>query len=163
MSDNTSALAPVVHKTSDDYGQNFYPHILEQYKMAVTRAETTAERRESGNRLFFVVLTAIAVIYGVGIGASLSVLLPLLGSYVCVGWLVFIWSRHRLNVSTFKVIREIEEHLPVRLFDAERERRYDGKDMRRQIFPVSWFELVTPFLFAAFFLLLLVENMIHSG
>lgn len=163
MSDNAPALNPVVHKTSEEYDQNFYPHILEQYKLTVARAETTAERRETGNRLFFIVLTAVATLYGIGVGSALSVLLPLLGSYICVGWLVFIWSRHKLNMATFQVIRELEAHLPARIFEAERERRFAGKDMKRQIFPVSWFELVMPFLFAAFFLLLLVENMIHSG
>ena len=163
MSDNATTLNPVVHKTSEEYDQNFYSHILEQYKLTVARAETTAERRENGNKLFFVVLTAVAGLYSVGIGAELSFLLPLLGSYICVGWLVFIWSRHRLNISTFRVIHELEQHLPARIFEAERERRYDGRDMKRQIFPVSWFELVMPLLFAAFFLLLLIQNMVRSG
>ena len=161
MSDESTTLNPVVHKTADQYDQNYYPHILEQYKMAVQRAETTAERREAGNRLFLILLTAVAGAYGIGIGAELSVLLPLLGAYICVGWIVFIWSRHKLNISTFRVIRDIEGQLPVRLFDAERERRYAGKKRAKQIFPVSWFELVMPFLFAAFFLLLLIENMVH--
>lgn len=164
MSDEpTAALTPAVRTTAAEYGSEFYSHVLEQYKMAVTRAETTAERRESGNKLFFVMLTAVAVTYGVGIGASLSVLLPLLGSYICVGWLTFIWSRHQLNIATFRVIREMEEQLPVRLFDAERERRYAGKPQRRQISPVSWWELVMPLLFAVFFLLLLIENMVQNG
>jgi len=163
MSDNTTALNPVVHKTSEEYDQNFYPHILEQYKLTVVRAETTAERRENGNKLFFVILTAVAGLYSVGIGTELSVLLPLMGSYICVGWLVFIWSRHRLNIATFQVIRELEGHLPARIFEAERERRYAGRDMKRPIFPVSWFELVMPLLFAALFLLLLVENLLRGS
>ena len=163
MSNPDTTLRPAVHKTADEYDQNYYTHILEQYKMAVVRAETTAQRREVGNRLFFVVLTAVAVAYGIGIVATLSVLLPLLGSYICVGWLVFIWARHKLNIATFQVIRELEQHLPARVFDAERERRYAGKPMRKQISPVSWFELVMPLLFAVFFLLLLIENMVHTG
>ena len=76
--------------------------------MAVARADTTAARRESGNRLFFVVLTALAVTHSIGVGAHLSTLVPLLGSYICVGWLVFVWSRSKMNFSTFAVIREIE-------------------------------------------------------
>lgn len=164
MSDeSTVTLTPVVRTTKEAYGPEFYSHILEQYKMAVTRAETTAERRESGNKLFFVVLTAVATAYGVGIAATLSVLLPLLGSYICVGWLTFIWSRHQLNIATFRVIREMEEQLPARVFDAERERRYAGKARRRQISPVSWWELVMPLLFAVFFLLLLIENLLVTS
>ena len=163
MSNQDTTLRPVVHKTADEYDQNYYTHILEQYKMAVVRAETTAERREVGNRVFFVVLTAVAVSYGIGIVSVLSALLPLLGSYICVGWLVFIWSRHKLNIATFRVIREMENHLPARVFDAERERRYAGKPKRKQISAVSWFELVTPLLFAVFFLLLLIANMFQTG
>jgi len=162
MSDEpTVALTPAVRTTAAEYGPEFYSHILEQYKIAVTRAETTAERRENGNKLFFVILTAVAVAYGIGIGTALSALLPLLGSYICVGWLTFIWSRHQLNIATFRVIRELEQQLPVRLFDAERERRYAGKPQRRQISPVSWWELVMPLLYAVFFLLLLVQNMVQ--
>ena len=162
MSERSSeGLSPAVRTTQSDYGPEFYSHLLEQYKMAVARAETTAERRESGNKLFFVVLTAVAVAYGLGIGSKLSVLLPLLGSYICVGWLTFVWSRHQLNIATFRVIREIEQQLPARVFDAERERRYAGKARRRQISPVSWWELVMPLLFAVFFLLLLIQNMVR--
>ena len=162
MSNEGSELKPVIHKTAEQYDANFYPHILEQYKIAVARAETTAERRESGNRLFFMVLTAVAVAYGIDVGTALSALLPLLGTYISGGWLAFIWGRHKLNISTFQVIREVEDYLPARIFDAERERRYAGKDLRRNIFPVSWFEMMLPVLFAAFFILLLVENMLHT-
>ena len=161
--ETTAALTPAVRTTAAEYGPEFYSHVLEQYKLAVARAETTAERRESGNKLFFVVLTAVAVAYGLGVAANLSVLLPLLGAYICVGWLTFIWSRHQLNIGTFRVIRELEQQLPVRLFDAERERRYAGKPQRRQISPVSWWELVMPLLFAVFFLLLLIQNMAQPG
>jgi hypothetical protein len=163
MSDETTALTPAVRTTAEAYGPHFYPHILEQYKLAVQRAETTADRRESGNKLFFVVLTGVAGLYGIGFGSDLNALLPLLGSYICVGWLTFIWARHRLNIATFIVIREIEQNLPVRLFDAERERRYAGVPRRRQISPVSWWELVMPLLFAMFFLLLLIENMMQQS
>jgi hypothetical protein len=163
MSDETTGLNPVVQTTAEAYGPHFYPHILEQYKMAVERAELTADRRESGNKLFFAVLTADATLYGIGAGGEMTILLPLLGAYICVGWLTFIWARHRLNIATFIVIRELEASLPARVFDAERERRYAGTPRRRQTWPVSWWELVMPLLYAMFFLLLLFDNMAQQG
>ncbi len=159
MSDVSASLKPIVHKTPEEYDQNYRQHLLEQYKMAVERADTTASRRESGNRLFFVVQTALAVTYALGIGSQLSVLVPLLGSYICVGWLVFVWSRSKMNFSTFAVIREIEQELPARLFEGERERRIAEQGQTAQVMMVSWFELLMPILFALLFLLLLLWNL----
>ncbi len=160
MSDVSGSLKPIVHKTRDDYDDNYHPHLLEQYKMAVERAETTAARRESGNRLFFIILTGLAVTYAICIGAQLSVLVPLLGSYICVGWLVFVWSRSKMNFSTFAVIRELEQELPARLFEGERERRIAEQGQTTQVMMVSWFELLMPILFALLFMLLLLWNLI---
>jgi hypothetical protein len=158
MSDKSTALTPVVRTTAEAYGPDFNSHILEQYKLAITRAETTVDRRENGSRLFFVVATAVAALYSSGVGPELSSLLPILGTYICVGWLTFLWARHRLNIATFIVIRELEQSLPARVFDAERERRYAGTPRRRQTLPVSWWELMLPLLFTVFFLLLLLED-----
>jgi hypothetical protein len=163
MSDDSAGVKPVVQTTPEAYGPHFYPHVLEQYKMAVQRAETTADRRESGNRLFFVASTSVAALYSIGFGGETDILLPLLGAYICVGWLTFIWARHRLNIATFIVIRELEEKLPARVFDGERERRYAGTPRRRQSSPVSWWELVMPLLFAMFFVLLLMDNLTEHG
>ncbi len=160
MSDASASLKPIVHKTPEEYGSNYSQHLLEQYKMAVARADTTAARRESGNRLFFVVLTALAVTHSVGVGAQLSTLVPLLGSYICVGWLVFVWSRSKMNFSTFAVIREIEQMLPARLFEGERERRLAEQGQTAQLMAVSWFELMMPILFALLFMLLLLWNLL---
>jgi len=158
MSDDSTALTPVVRTTVEAYGPDFNAHILEQYKLAISRAETTADRRESGHRLFFIVATVIAALYSAGLGPETSSLLPILGTYICVGWLTFLWARHRLNIATFIVIREIEQSLPARIFDAERQHRYAGAPRRRQRLPMSWWELVMPLLFTVFFLLLLLEN-----
>ena len=68
-----------------------------------------------------------------------------------------------MNFSTFAVIRELEQELPARLFEGERERRIAEQGQTTQVLMVSWFELLMPILFALLFMLLLLWNLFAGG
>jgi hypothetical protein len=50
--------------TQEEYGDNFKPHLLEQYKLYVEMADRISGRRQSANSFFLSVNTAIIAAVG---------------------------------------------------------------------------------------------------
>jgi len=79
---------------------------------------------------------------------------PAAGVLVCITWLVLIRSYRNLNTAKFKVIHELEEHLPAALFDREwnHAQRGEGKAYK----PLTHIEPYIPLVFAALYFTLAV-------
>lgn len=101
--------------------------LLEQYKLYVDSSSKVSDRRGSANTFLMSVNSALVAVYGLAAGKEASLgsssaaawLIPLAGFTISLGWIALIHSYRALNRAKFDVIIEIEQTLPVRLFDAE--------------------------------------------
>lgn len=125
-----------------DYGESFQEHLLEQYKLFVhTSLDVTSKRLESNK--FHLALNS--VVFGLaGYMTTIEeylviVLLSLVGVLISLVWLKNICAYRELNSAKFKVIHELEEHLPASLFKCEEEhylRKYHGLTSTEKFYPL---------------------------
>ncbi|HNX78043.1 MAG TPA: hypothetical protein PLM07_18445 [Candidatus Rifleibacterium sp.] len=100
--------------------------VLEQYKLLVDSTEKVYEKRQSANSFFLTLnaglFTILGYLYGKDADISLrfmAYILPIFGIAICYYWARVIDSYKQLNCGKFKVIEQIETHLPLALFTAE--------------------------------------------
>ena len=144
----------------EKYGTSYQDHLLEQYKLYVGMAGHISERRTSANNFLLTVNTFLLSFYGIGVSVFLGddlhfwkVLIPLAGILVCVTWWALIRSYRQLNTAKFKVIHEIEEHLPAALFD--REWDYAGRgEKNKDYLQLTRVESIIPWIFAILYFFL---------
>ena len=142
----------------DTYGPAYKQHLLEQYKLFVETADRVSERRTSANNYLLTVNAFLVTLCGLAASladnkTSLFVVVAA-GVLVCITWLVLIRSYRNLNTAKFKVIHELEEHLPAALFDREWDhaQRGEGKAYK----PLTHIEPYIPIVFAALYITLAV-------
>lgn len=117
------------------YGENYYGHVLEIYKVFLGTAEKTSDRRNKANSFFLSLNTALAGLIGYLTGLEefttsdpwISII-GLLGISISYLWYRIILSYRGLNSGKFKVLHEMENFLPLRPLDAEWEAIGRGKN-----------------------------------
>ena len=147
MSDNSDEQR-LIHHTKDSYGVTFSGDLLEQYKLYVQSADNVSARRVSSGRYLLAVNVALVASYGFQLATVGQVLLLL--PVAMVGILVSLLSHHIIKSHRnlvdvkFKVIHELEQHLPAALYTYERRLANEGTRKRYQ--PISeteqWVHLV---------------------
>lgn len=135
----------------EEYGDNFKPHLLEQYKLYVEMADRISSRRQSANSFFLSVNTAIiAVISYVNFGSKTTSefywLISFAGMVLCFMWFRLIRSYKDLNSAKFKVIHELESLLPVAPYDMEWQKVERGKNSKLYL-PFTHVEIYIPWVF----------------
>ena len=147
MSDQTGK--PLVHIARDKYEGSFSTDLLEQYKLYVQSAENVSARRVASSRYLLTLNVALVALYGLqsaSFGQTYwTLLVPALGIPVSLLWHQIIKSHRDLNTVKFKVIHELERHLPAALFDYEWHiaEQGQGKSYR----PVTHIEIWIPIAF----------------
>ena len=142
----------------EEYGTEYKAHLLTQYKLFVETADRVSERRTSANNYLLTVNSVLVTLYGLISSFSDDrawlVVMPVAGGLVCITWLALIRSYRNLNTAKFKVIHELEEQLPVALFDREWDlaERGEGKAYK----PLTHIEPHIPLVFAALYIILAV-------
>ena len=112
-------------------------------------ADRISGRRQSTNAFFAPVVAALTVTNGSELVADgpWSYLVSAVSVLICVLWWRLLLTYRTLNGAKFKVIHELEEHLPARLFAAE-EDYYTAQEGPRHI-SLSIIESAVPLLLAA--------------
>lgn len=105
--------------------------LFELYKFYCETAEKVSDRRAAGNTWLLSINSAIIALYGLLHEAGLAdaiggpvlwtVAIPIAGAITCVSWLQILTSYNQLNTAKFKVLHEIEHHLPIKPFQREEE------------------------------------------
>lgn len=104
------------------YGKKFQEHVLEQYKLYVQTAENVSARRDSANNYFVSINTILFTIAGYLSFKNQelwTILISVVGILISFVWYTAIQSYKNLNSGKFKVIHELENHLPAKLFTYE--------------------------------------------
>lgn len=123
--------------------------IFEEYKLYVQTAENNSDRRQTANN-FFLSFNSL-LISGTGFliattGKSWLILLSLVGIISSFLWVTTINSYRQLNSGKFKVIHDLEKHLPYALFKKEWD--YLGKgEIRKKYKKLTLVETGVPYTF----------------
>ncbi len=110
-----------------EYGDNYRPHLLEQYKLYVEMADRVSQRRATANT-FFLTLNTGLLGFATGLaGFSLNA-----AQYWAFSWgaaifgigFSYVWWRilksyRQLNTAKYKVVHDLEAKLPVAPYDDE--------------------------------------------
>jgi len=96
---------------SEEYGEQYKDHLLEQWKTCVEMANCNSERRISTNNVYITVNAAIIALISFTFDYK-SILLSMVGAIVSILWLNSIISYKKLNSVKYQIINEIEKSCP---------------------------------------------------
>ncbi|HEX7362460.1 MAG TPA: hypothetical protein VF283_18360 [Bryobacteraceae bacterium] len=135
------------------YGERFHDHLLEQYKLYVDSAQKVSEKRISASNYLLTVSSSLLTLFGIVVtqmtGAWL-IIIPVAGLLVSLAWFSMVRSYKDLNSAKFRVIHELEEHLPAALFAYEWHHCEHG--MGKAYRPITHIERWIPGIFAVVYL-----------
>lgn len=155
-------MSELFSKAEKDYGDDYKTHLFEQYKIYVESVEKTSDRRQHANNYFITINTALISLIGLSFQIKffenvswikIKSLLAGVGIIICVVFWFLIRSYKQLNTGKFKVIHEIEKHLPLTLYKYEWEVLGEGKD-KSLYYPFSHIESLIPWVFGLIYLIL---------
>lgn len=147
-----------MRQTKEAYGDSWQSVFFEQYKMYVESADKISERRTVSNNYLLTVNAALATIYGVTSDKTDTtvwhIIVLIAGTLTCVVWWYLIRSYRELNTVKFEVIHELEEYLPVALYEYEwtLAKHGQGKSFR----PMSHLERYVPLIFIAMYIFIAI-------
>ena len=140
----------LVQQNEEVYGDSFRSDLVEQYKLYVQSAENVSARRVASNRYLLTLNAALVALYGLqsaNFGQGYwTLLLPVMGIPVSLLWYLIINSHADLNRIKFKVIHELEQHLPTEMYKHEWRLAEEGRGKTYRA--VTTIERWMPILFA---------------
>ena len=147
------------HPTKKTYDDSFTTVLLEQYKLYVQTAENVSSRRVAASRYLLTLSAAFVALYGLQLpilneGYGVLVV-PVTGVFVALLWYKSIKSYHDLNGVKFKIIHELEQRLPARLF--AHEWRIAGKGDGKRYTKITDIERWIPLMFVVLHAALLIN------
>jgi hypothetical protein len=150
----------------EEYGEKFHEHLLEQYKLYVEMADRISNRRGQTNRFYISLLSGLLALLSIVVGSHIFsdfpsvvfIVVAILGLALCILWNINIRSHRQLNSGKFKVIHEMEQHLPFPCYDKEWEILGEGKEGKKYL-QLTRVEQYVPFILAIPYLLLLIYSL----
>lgn len=153
----------LISRTEEVYGERFQDHLLEQYKLFVESSQKVSEKRiTTGNYLLTVnssLLTVYGIVYATSTAGMWLAILPVAGILVSLTWLSLVISYKDLNTAKFKVIHELEDHLPAALFRYEWHSCEQGRS-KKGYKPITHLERWIPVIFAVVYGLLFIYTLV---
>lgn len=150
----------VFRTTEKDYGQEYKSHLLAQYQLYIKSMEKISDRRQNANNYFITINTVLISFIGVLLQAKIfetvtwiKSLIAFIGIVICVIFWFLLRSYKQLNTGKFKVIHEIEQQLPLALYDYEWKILEEGKN-KRVYYPFSHIEMIIPWIFGIVYIVL---------
>jgi len=144
------------------YGVLYKEHLFEQYKLYIDSIEKVSDRRQGANNYFVTVNTVLISVIGMALEGSfiqfadwIKPFIAGLGITICIIFWFLIRSYKQLNTGKFKVLHQIEEQLPMDLYRYEWKVLGSGKKLK-VYFPFSHIEQYIPWVFGAFYFILLL-------
>lgn len=150
-----AAASTLLRVPADTYGDSYQAHLLEQYKLYLEMADRISQRRQSANSFFLSIHTGLLALLGIiiekgtppySLALVLLISVPALVLVFC--WYRLVRSYKDINTAKFRVVHEMESHLPTAPYDAEWKAVGEGKDKKLYL-PFTLIEVWIPWLFAA--------------
>ena len=131
--------------------------ILEQYKLYVNTAERVTDRRQSANN-FFLTINSILLSFSGYLSATKIrgwyFLVAITGVVIAFFWLKIIDSYKQLNSGKFKIIHQMEEKLPIKLFKDEW--KHLGRGKTKEYVKLTVVERGVPITFMIMYLVIII-------
>jgi len=151
----------------EGYGSEFQAHLLEQYKLYVEMADRVSSRRVQTASFYTSILSALLALLSItsnkelfqGSQSFVLLTIAILGLCLCLAWAANINSYKQLNSLKFKVIHDMETHLPFPCYDMEWKILKEDKN-RRHYFRLTAIEQYIPVILAVPYLCLLVYSLV---
>ncbi len=139
----------LIRQSEDDYGESFKADLLEQYKLYVQSADNASGRRIASNRYLLTLNAALVAAYGFQSAFTEQVIfvipIAVAGIVLSALWFSIIKSFRDLNAIKFKIIHELETHLPAALYAYEWQLAQAGQG--KSYWPTTHIEKWMPILF----------------
>lgn len=150
----------------EGYGEKFREHLLEQYKLYVEMADRVSTRRAQTNRFYISFLSGMLALLSIVIGreifsdfrAIVFMAVAVLGIVLCGLWYVNIRSYIQLNSGKFKVIHEMEQHLPYPCYEKEWVILGRGRESKKYL-QLTRVEQYVPIILTIPYILLLIYSL----
>ena len=146
----------LINLTEKSYGNSFKADLFEQYRLYVASAEKISERRDSANNYLLTINTALVTLYGLLVTSPYrnywTVLVPIAGVLISLTWHRTVTSYRDLNTVKFKVIHELEQHMPAALYAYEWQKAGEGRG--KAYHPLSHLERWIPIIFMILYIVL---------
>jgi len=149
----------LLRHNKEAYGTEFENHLLDQYKLYVEMADRVSARRMLANSFFLGVNTTLTIAFTVLVKEDiLKPALLVFAPFIALILLCYVWSRilrsyRKLNEGKYKVIRALEQMLPVAPYDAEWIALGEGKDSKLYQ-PLTSVEKWVPLCFGLLYIIL---------
>jgi hypothetical protein len=157
VSSHSAPFTGLISQTAANYGPKFQDHLLEQYKLYVDSAQRISERRLHSGNFFLAINSSLVAVFGIALSSfgkhRWNAAIPITGMLVSFVWLRVVKSYKDLNTAKFKVIHELESHLPAALFKYEWHVCGCGGDAKKYR-PLTHSEQWVPVAFMAFYVVL---------
>lgn len=144
----------------EEYGELYKAHLFETYKHFIKSSESISERRLKANSFFLTlnsVIIALASYIKSDGNLTPTLLIPCIGILIGYIWYRLIRSYKDLNSAKFKVIHEIEQKLPLAVYETEWIYLGEGKDKSKYLKFTSIEQLV-PWIFISIHFMVLAWN-----
>ena len=155
----------LIRQDKESYGGSFVSDILEQYKLYVQSAENVSSRRVTSNSYLLALNAALVAAYGFQTTFTEQVILvvPLAvtGMALSLLWFSIIKSFRDLNTLKFRIIHELETHLPAALYAYEWKLAQEGQG--KSYWPTTHIEKWMPILFLALHSIALAVSIAFSA
>ncbi|WP_425305444.1 RipA family octameric membrane protein [Brevibacillus laterosporus] len=151
-------------KQDEEYGEKYKDHLLDQYKLYVQMADNISTRRDSTNKFYLSVLSALLAIIPIVKSAladaveTAFLIISLLGIFLCIIWYINIRSYKQLNSAKFKVIHQLEEELPFSCFKVEWDKIKNAQQKDRY-FRLTQIESKVPIIILIVYVVLLLYSL----
>jgi hypothetical protein len=151
----------------EDYGSEFKAHLLEQYKLYVEMADRVSSRRVQTASFYTSILSSLLALLSItsnkelfqGPQSFVLLTISILGLCLCLAWTANINSYKQLNSLKFKVIHDMETHLPFPCYDMEWKILKEDKN-RQRYFRLTTIEQYIPAILAIPYLCLLIYSLV---
>lgn len=152
----------LIRQSEESYGSSFRADLFEQYKLYVSSAERTSDRRASANNYLLTVNALLVTFYGLiasgGGRGYWTILVPAAGIIVSLAWFFIVASYSNLNAVKFAVIHELESHMPAAIYQYEWYKAGNGR--MKAYRPLSHIEGWIPIVFAALYVALAIAGLV---
>jgi hypothetical protein len=142
--------------------------LIDQYKLYVESSLDVTRRRISANTYFLTINTFLFAALGAASAAGLDSLqvgwtffVSIAGMILCYYWFRLIQSYRGLNRAKFKIIHQLEDKMPAKIFTDEWIELGEGKDSSRY-HPVTSLEMRIPWVFAGLYLIMFIWGILDT-
>lgn len=146
MSDEESCDKTVVHISSEEYRRtDYHADLLEQYRVVCDRQSDIANDRNTQNKFLLTIMAALLAVPVVFLRlgpaeitfpqAVFVITFPAISAIISVGWIGWNKTFGEALGAGYRILKEIEVHLPAKPFTVENEYRNeaaeDGKEVTK--------------------------------